>query len=375
MISSFDDYMIHQNSEPVNQPGPSDRNFYDRYWFTGFDAEGDFAFEVGFGLYPNRQVMDGHFSISTEGHQHSFHASRRAPQERSESNIGPLSIEVVEPMRAIRVRVTANDTGIECDLLFRSCTVATQEPKSTMREGSRIIMDTTRFTQFGSWEGHWVVNGVRRNVTANETMGIRDRSWGVRPVGEPEAGAPGLLTSEPGVYWTWSPVFFDDFCTQFGTFEDHDGNATQLGGARVPRYRDQSEMPLNEEPGHRELVTGKHKIAFHPGTRLAQRAELDLSFEGGEHLEIQLEPMCRFHMLGIGYQHPDWGHAFWKGEEVFEAESWKLDDLDLLDYKHIHTHQICRARLGDQVGTGVLETVIFGRHDPSGFKSILDGAA
>ncbi len=57
MISSFDDYMIHQNAEPVNQPGPSDRNFYDRYWFSGFDAEGEFIFEVGFGLYPNRQVM------------------------------------------------------------------------------------------------------------------------------------------------------------------------------------------------------------------------------------------------------------------------------------------------------------------------------
>ena len=56
------------------------------------------------------------------------------------------------------------------------------------------------------------------------------------------------------------------------------------------------------------------------------------------------------------------------------AESWKLDEIDLLDYKHIHNHQICRAHMGDQVGVGTLETVVFGRHDPSGFKTILDGA-
>ncbi len=375
MISSFDDYMIHQNAEPVNQPGPSDRNFYDRYWFSGFDAEGEFIFEVGFGLYPNRQVMDGHFSVASDGQQHSFHASRRAPLERRDSSIGPLSIEVIDPMRTIRVRIEPNETGIECDLVFRCCSVATQEPKSDMREGVRVMMDTTRFTQFGSWEGHWVVGGVRRAVKASATMAIRDRSWGVRPVGEPEGGAPGLMNKEPGVYWVWSPVLFDDFCTQFGTFEDHDGNSTQLGGAAVPRYAAECDVPENEEPGHRELATGRHRIEFHPQTRLARYAELELELEDGERLEIQLEPMNRFQMLGIGYQHPEWGHAFWKGEEVYEGESWKLDDIDLLDYKHIHTHSVCRARFGDRVGTGVLETVIFGRHAPSGFKTILDGAA
>ena len=141
-----------------------------------------------------------------------------------------------------------------------------------MREGVRVLMDTTRFTQFGAWQGHWVAGGERREVAPESTMGIRDRSWGVRPVGEPETGAPGLLTTEPGVYWVWSPAIFDDFCTQFGTFEDHDGNSTQLGGAVVPRYGRQSQIPERVEPGLRELATGKHRIEFHKGTRLAKVA-------------------------------------------------------------------------------------------------------
>ena len=36
---------------------------------------------------------------------------------------------------------------------------------------------------------------------------------------------------------------------------------------------------------------------------------------------------------------------------------------------------ICRARMGERQGVATLETVVFGRHDPSGFKELLDGAA
>ena len=99
MITDFDDFMIHQTSDPVAQPASSDRNFYDRYWFNGFDGDGEFVFEIGFGVYPNRRVMDAHWSVVLDGHQHCLHASRRAPKERSETRVGPLRIEVVKPMR------------------------------------------------------------------------------------------------------------------------------------------------------------------------------------------------------------------------------------------------------------------------------------
>ena len=228
MLTRFDDYCIHQNSTPLAVPVQSDRNFYDRYWFSGFDKKGDFCFEVGFGVYPNRFVMDGHFSVVIDGKQHTFHASRRAPEDRTETQIGPLSIEVIEPMKQVRVVLAANDTGIECDMSFVARTCATQEPKSQMSEGVHVIMDTTRFTQFGYWQGYFSVDGKRTELAKPDVLGIRDKSWGVRPVGEAQGGAPGLMNDEPGVYWTWNTVHFDDFCTQFGTFEDHDGNAKHL---------------------------------------------------------------------------------------------------------------------------------------------------
>jgi len=374
MITDFDDFMIHQTFNPVDQPGPSDRNFYDRYWFDGFDQDGEFIFEIGFGLYPNRHVMDAHFSVSIGGRQHSFHASRRAPRERSDSTVGPLRLEVVQPMRIVRVCVEPNETGIECDLTFRAATIPAEEPKNLMFEGTRVIMHNSRFTQLGRWQGYFSVDGARTEVSPQRVIGMRDKSWGVRPVGEPEAGAPGLLNQEPGVYWVWAPIHFGDFCTHFNTFEDHDGNPTQLGAAIVPVYESLDEIPRGEDPGRREMASGSHRIKWTSGTRLPASAEIELVSQEGEKHLISLEPMIRFQMLGIGYQHPEWGHAFWKGEEAIGSESWKLDDLDLLDYKHIHAHQVCRARMGDRIGVGTLETVVFGRHDPSGFKSILDGA-
>ena len=87
MITNFDDYCIHQTAAPVAQPSQSDRNFYDRYWFNGFDTEGSYIFEAGLGLYPNRRIMDAHFSVSDGTRQVAFHGSTHAahsPRSRPE---------------------------------------------------------------------------------------------------------------------------------------------------------------------------------------------------------------------------------------------------------------------------------------------------
>jgi hypothetical protein len=37
-------------------------------------------------------------------------------------------------------------------------------------------------------------------------------------------------------------------------------------------------------------------------------------------------------------------------------------------------HNIVRAKMGGQRGIGILETIVFGRHEPSGFQDLFDGA-
>jgi hypothetical protein len=373
MITSFDDYCIHQTAQPIAEPSQSDRNFYDRYWFSGFDVEANYLFEIGFGLYPNRRVMDGHFSVTLGKKQYAFHGSRRAPKERGETVIGPLVLEVVAPMRQIRVSLAPNEHKIECELSFTAASIPHEEPKNVMYDDGHLIMHNTRFTQMGFWEGYFAVDGERYEV--KKAYGMRDKSWGVRPVGEPQGGAPGLLNAEPGVYWVWNPINFGDVSTQFCTFEDRDGKSTQLSADMLPLYDNVDDIPALEDPGLKPMANISHKIHWRKGTRYAQSAELHMQDKQGNSFDISMETVgLRFLMLGIGYNHFEWGHAYWKDELATGREEWDIDAVDVLDYQYIHTHHVVKASMGDKQGMGILETVCIGRHDPSGFKDFFDGA-
>ena len=95
----------------------------------------------------------------------------------------------------------------------------------------------------------------------------------------------------------------------------------------------------------------------------------------GREYDISMEPVVRFQMLGLGYNHPEWGHALWKGELETAREDWDLDKLDPLGFEYLHVHHAVRATMGDRTGMGTLENIVIGRHEPSGFKDLIDGAA
>src|SRR6478609_7773983 len=153
LLTPFDDYPIHPSGDPIAHPATGDPNHYDRYWFNGHQKAGDFYFGAAMGHYPVRGVIDAAFSLVIDGVEHSVFASGRMPFDRSTA-IGPLRIEVVEPLRAIRYVVEPNEHGIEADLTFRATTVAIEEPRQTRRSAEGIlVMDNTRLTQWGTWEG------------------------------------------------------------------------------------------------------------------------------------------------------------------------------------------------------------------------------
>jgi hypothetical protein len=118
----------------------------------------------------------------------------------------------------------------------------------------------------------------------------------------------------------------------------------------------------------------RHTIEWRPGTRWARAAELELLRPGGEPERIRLEPLLRFHMLGIGYQHPEWGHGVWKGDEALAGESWKTDELNPLLPHHLHVQQVVRAEWGGRRGVGVLEQIVLGPYPRYGFRELFDGA-
>ena len=49
MLTKADDYPIHQTPEPIAYSG-SNRNFYDRYFFNGYQKRGDLFFAAALGV-------------------------------------------------------------------------------------------------------------------------------------------------------------------------------------------------------------------------------------------------------------------------------------------------------------------------------------
>jgi hypothetical protein len=371
MLTTLDDYPIHQTSNPVNQPASGDPNHYDRYFFNGYTRDGSLFFAAALGLYPNRKVMDAAFSVVRDGRQYSLIASRRAPLDPSETEVGPIRVQIEEPLRRLRLKVAPNEQGLEADLVFEARTVAVQEPHFQIHDGVRLVMDVTRLTQWGSWSGSVKVDGQQVALDPKEVLGCRDRSWGVRRVGERDGGAPGGTFQ---FFWLWAPLNFDDVCVHFDVNEDGEGRQWHSNGVVIPILKSASDSVIDPGGATTSMASVEHHIQWETGARRSTRAQLLLNPKTEQPIKVDLEPMLTFQMIGIGYGHPEWGHGMWKGESAVFGDSWKLSDINPLDPRNLHIQQLCRAKMAGKEGVGVLEQLVIGPHAPSGFKEMLDGA-
>ena len=375
VLTSYDDFPIHQTSHPVARTGSSDLNHYDRYFFNGYTRDTRLFFAAAMGLYPNRHVADAAFSVVVDGgtadaRQINVHASRRAPLDRSEANsVGPIEVQVVEPLNALCLTVEAPEHGLRAELTFVRRSAPIEEPHFFHQVGNRVIMDSTRMTQFGDWEGWIEVDGELTELAPGETLGSRDRSWGVRTVGE--RGPVGAPVADPQFFWLWAPINFEGFSTHFDVNELTDGRRWHETGV-VTRVPDDHGVAPPEV-----MRDVDYRLSWRPGTRAAETFEIDLVPWSGEPSTIVLEPLFDFHMLGIGYTHPEWSHGVWKGESAVGGDRWDLPVDDPTAPQHVHVQTIVKATtsggLGPHEGLGILEQLAIGRHTPSGLDGLFDG--
>lgn len=368
MLTKADDYPIHQLPEPVSNAG-TDRNFYDRYFFNGYTRTGDVFFAAALGVYPHVNIMDASFCVVYKGVQRNIHASRYlVNMERMDTQVGPISVEVVEPLKSLRIRVEDNEQGIKADIVYRGRTEPLKEPRFTRRNGPRTLMDLTRLTQNGTYEGWIEVGGERLEVKPEMFFGTRDRSWGVRPIGAPDA-QPQVPPIPFQFYWLWAPLNFEDRITLFHVNDDEHGEAWNINAV----------MAKTDGSEPEEMAKCWSEVDFIPGSRHARAARLFLEHRKGGVTRIDLTPKWNFYMHGLGYGHPEWGHGMHKGELVVGGESYALADIKTFapPYLHIQAFSTARMTLPDgavREGCGILEQMIIGPHAPSGFTDILDPA-
>ena len=350
MLLAEDDYPLHQTALPLAHVMDGHPNAYDRFWFNGYDEEFYFAFALG--LYPNRGVIDAAFSVVQGDRQYSVFASDALVGRAT--RVGPMRLEIIEPMRVNRVIVDAPDQGLRCDLTYTRRTVMSEEPRQTMHDGARLFMDVTRATQLGTWSG-WIETPNGRHRLPEGLRGTKDRSWGVRPIGEP---LPGVESQRaPQIAFFWAPLHLGDGGMHFMTFDDAHGH---------PLSRSAALMPTD---GSAVTIHGGLAIKMRRGTRWMDHAVLTM----GERA-ITLTPLLRFQMRGAGYGHPQYAHGRWHGGAIVNDEQLNLETIDPLEYANIHVQHVVRATCGDEVGLGVLEQLVLGPYEPAGLHGLFDGA-
>jgi len=367
MLSKADDYPIHQLPEPIATAG-TDRNFYDRYFFNGYTMDGGVFFAAALGVYPHLNVMDASFSVIVDGVQHNLRASKLLNMERMDTVVGPISIEIVEPLKTLRLHVADNEHGIKADMMFHARALPVEEPRFTYRIGPRTVMDYTRLTQNGAYDGFIEVKGKRIALSQDKIVGTRDRSWGVRPIGmgDPQGVAPPRL---PQFYWLWSPLNFDDRFMLYHKNADENGtpwNTASVIGALG-----------DAAPSH--MTSCASKISYKQGTRHAQNAVLETVDADGGRWEIELTPRFQFYMSGIGYMHPEWGHGMYRGENAVGYDAYDLATLNENDPRFQHIQAFVTATLKgpggvEREGAGVLEQLVVGAYKPHGLTGIFDPA-
>ena len=188
----LDEHPIHQAPLSLRHVPASDRNFYDRCYYNAHDRTGDIFLITGGGVYPNLGVVDAYATVRRGDTQWSVRCSDAMDERPLDLEVGPYQVEVIEPLKKLRLICDADDHGIGFDLTWDGSHPAVMEQAHLMRKGTRAILDASRFAQLGSWEGVLRVDGEEITVDPETWVGSRDRSWGIRPVGEPETpGRPG----------------------------------------------------------------------------------------------------------------------------------------------------------------------------------------
>ncbi len=370
MIIPLDEYPVHQAPLSMAYAADSDRNFYDRCYFNGHDRTGEIFLITGLGVYPNLGTIDAYATIRRGDRQMTLRISDALSDDRLDQRVGPYRIEVVEPLEVIRLTCAGDEHGIGFDLTWRGSFPVVEEPPHVVRRGNKLMLDAQRFAQVGTWEGEIRLDGETIGVDPATWVGTRDRSWGIRPVGEAEPAGRWEAERAPdaGFWWLYVPMRFDDYGIIIICQDEPDGTRVMNEARRV--------WPSHTGMKAEQLGWPDVEIRYRSGTRMPVGSTIHMA-KGRSAVTMDVE--CLNHValnLGPGYGNdPTWNHGMWKGRGYVERV-----DHDLADPRHqamlpfATIDHVARATVGGDIGAGLFEHCSIGRHDPTGFADFMSVA-
>ncbi len=316
-LSPVDDYPFHQTPTPFATVATSDAHYNDGY-FCAFYAP-EWYFFTGLRLHPNVNVIDGWASVAHANRQHAVRASRALHPRYGELTVGPLRVDIIEPMQRMRLVAGENPSGIAFDVVLEAQSRPVVEDRYQHFKYGAVVNDLIRYTQVCRATGHARVAG--QTLTIDRWHAMRDHSWGVRSSMAMPTGIQGIDRAEEGhaarALRLWVPFEVEGHCGFYNTHETSDGRPLDFEGR------------LDYADGRSVTLTAvRHALDYLPGTRRPAGGTIELDGADGVTRRYTLRLAgTPADVQGAGY-YRGWrdglGAGIYRGADVLEHGSYDV---------------------------------------------------
>lgn len=375
VLTRFDEFPRHQIGNTFDTVADGSPHWSDGFYFTMGDDDGRVAWFMGLRLHANNDVVDAFTCISSEGRQYNMRWSRRLRPRIDDLDCGPVSMEIVEGLRVIRLVGAPNDYGIAFDLLWEGTSPPYLEEHVRVVSNGRLVTDRSNYDQ-GCRVTGWIEFGGRR-VEVDGWSGVRDHSWGLgNQTGGPRSpvvAPPPRAAAPPGLR-QWCVFNLPDRSI-FWQFH-HRGGRRPFGMLETRcmyHYGDERESFSYTDFDYEVSFVETDGRAT---TRLAE-VTVHLTTPSGAVESYRAQPISYpVYLQGGGYHSgfdDELGRGVYRGDQHHEGEIWEIDrvigiscpkPITLNRWHYAEAWGRC-TNLSDptDTGTGHLESVVLGPYE------------
>jgi hypothetical protein len=353
-LTGPDEYFSHQVALPHAMVGSSDPSWRERYWVSIQDTEHeDLVLSCGFGQYPNQDVQEAFVVVSQGGRQHNLRLARALGPDSDVLRVGPFSAQVIRPFEELRFVLDDNPSGLSFDFRWVGTMHPILENRHYQVVRARATYDALRYVQVGRATGSVLSPAGSRKVQPDSWWGVRDHSWGTRPLPR-SAGSP---PSPPQWrFLLFAPLQLETFSVHLYLFESNEGVISLSGGRSGPIDGRTARESI-------PLVAVEHDLKWVTGAAAPTLAggELGVRFADGSEVALTLRATAgRAQLRGGGYEGWNgWFQGHWKEDRPVEYESWDLTDASAFyRYAKAGSDHLVEVRHANERGFGIVEYMV-----------------
>jgi hypothetical protein len=274
--------------------------------------------------------------------------------------VGPLRIEIVEPMRAVRLVLEENVFGIALDVLCRNSTVPYEDPVEATRLDGRLLSERMTYELTGKCSGWVSIGEARIELDAATDSFFRNHSWGYQPGrGGPRLYAAPAVAAKRRVPGVRQWVLFD--MPDHGGFYFIDPSGRKASGKGAIMLADRSVA----------VVDVQHDLQFYEGGRRLRGGSFQLTDADGGQRAYTVEDLGWVYCQGGGYFggfDDGLGQGVYRGDYHAEGEVWDVSHPTRIvdasgaefEFDHAWAENFTRLTSGASAGLAHFECVTIG---------------